>query len=557
MDYNGTLDVVLTTSSNKLCIVPGGKLVWASTEAVVCEPIVPVDQQADLVGQWTAISVNGQMRPDLFGAVADGAALITFNSTTGMYERKASPFQGACELAAEHSHAFIDINGDCFADMVLTCKPQFKDVAWTSSFEIWLASKPTAAAAPVFTKQLTVDVPSRIGPVSFVDIDADGDSDLVYVLCSDQTETTTCDVGNAIHAHLNNQDPLTDSSVLCPVDPTFSLSTAWFVVYDLSVASANSRFLIHTTHLAPGSTATVPIRWGDYNIDGFPDALVTLVDVEKGTTSVQLLANVACSSGCSAGAKRSLAVDAAATGAISNLENGLSAFFFDFDERGRLSVIAMQTAGELIVPFFNNIHADAFFMKTLILNGVCYGTSTCGIAVNPVGVNEPGVTVKFVVTDTQGVRRLVQGEKNECLLLYIFILFYIIFAGSQLPQFCYGSLNAPYVFYGLGRTNSYIDDFSVGLLVQSVLHELLSCFFFLFIKKKKQIGFSCARLERHHPQLAARHQPVCERHRLADGALHPPVGLLGLGGPHALCHRRPPIYRRRRPALDRDAAGRP
>lgn len=66
----------------------------------------------------------------------------------------------------------------------------------------------------------------------------------------------------------------------------------------------------------------------------------------------------------------------------------------------------------------------------------------CLVHLEPFGVSYPGGTYKYTILDTTGARSAAQV--------------------SQLPQTCYHALQTPYSFFGLGRTNNYIENLFVG-----------------------------------------------------------------------------------------------
>jgi len=96
----------------------------------------------------------------------------------------------------------------------------------------------------------------------------------------------------------------------------------------------------------------------------------------------------------------------------------------------------------------------------IVLNGACGGLCTpkgepayhvCfhlllnsphDHALQPFGVSYPGATYKYTILDTSGARSAAQV--------------------SQLPQTAYYALLTPYSFFGLGRTNNYVEFLSVG-----------------------------------------------------------------------------------------------
>lgn len=116
---------------------------------------------------------------------------------------------------------------------------------------------------------------------------------------------------------------------------------------------------------------------------------------------------------------------------------------------GIMDVMVMDQSTAPVKFFINNLNEDTFFFKTLVSNGVC--PEWCDDSrwperfpsPKPYGVSQPGTVVKFIVTDTGGVNRI------RC--------------GGQLYQSSYQSLQLPYAFIGLGRTFSYIVQFSVGI----------------------------------------------------------------------------------------------
>jgi integrin alpha FG-GAP repeat containing protein 1 len=93
----------------------------------------------------------------------------------------------------------------------------------------------------------------------------------------------------------------------------------------------------------------------------------------------------------------------------------------------------------------NNYYHDAFFLKALVVNGACQGRckdATTGESYDPYGVSYSGASYKFTVFDPTGTRRATQV--------------------GQLPQTSYLSLTTSYSYFGLGRTNNYVENLFVG-----------------------------------------------------------------------------------------------
>ena len=116
-----------------------------------------------------------------------------------------------------------------------------------------------------------------------------------------------------------------------------------------------------------------------------------------------------------------------------------------------------------VVALYNNFYNDAFFIKTLVTNGVCHSWCPSGDKFpdpkvknrparisdleQPYGVSYAGAAVKYTITETDGSVRVHQG--------------------MQLAQSAYMALQTPYNLFGLGRTNNYVDYLYVGVTRRS------------------------------------------------------------------------------------------
>jgi len=155
--------------------------------------------------------------------------------------------------------------------------------------------------------------------------------------------------------------------------------------------------------------------------------------------------------GVDGGGRRGWKVAPIKTGAetLENIKDARGVAFLDLDEDGTLDIMVQRTGndGQGKVLFVqNNVYYDAFFLKAIVLNGACDGgwcsppNSTQGY--HPFGVSYSGATYKYTVLDTSGQRSAAQV--------------------GQLPQTAYHSLLTPYSYFGLGRTNNYIENLFVG-----------------------------------------------------------------------------------------------
>jgi len=90
--------------------------------------------------------------------------------------------------------------------------------------------------------------------------------------------------------------------------------------------------------------------------------------------------------------------------------------------------------------------------------------------IKPFGVSYSGASYKYTVLDTSGHRSAAQGNwphftpSLSCLISVCSV--------GQLPQTSYHSLQTPYSFFGLGRTNNYIENLFVGSTVHAQEHYI-------------------------------------------------------------------------------------
>ncbi|KAJ1922577.1 hypothetical protein IWQ60_006443 [Tieghemiomyces parasiticus] len=325
-------------------------------------------------------------------------------------------------------------------------------------------------------------------------MDADGAVDLVFATCDNGgSSTAAC----GIHVVYNQQKPLCKlgqksdcrpATDLCSADADFQLDVG-------AITGSTGHVFIPLADLLPGETlvTTDPnfhgalllrLQLGDFNYDGFPDLMVTTRTAATGIAAIRLLQSVPCSAlfctpAARAAHRRSLAVTTSGVDALalpsqpdaqtgappsfwsallagSTADNELlpTGLFFDLDDDGTLDVVALTSGSaggsnplaRTTQLLFNNFFSDAFFAKTLLLNGVCLNWCSTGQPDSPrtvpYGVNYPGASLKYTIVDNAGTKHAVQV--------------------AQLPQSNYMARLTPYNLFGLGRTNNYIEELAVG-----------------------------------------------------------------------------------------------
>lgn len=412
--------------------------------------IDPFFSTTNITGQPLILDYNADLKLDLYSTYDDVRTFWVNEGQTFHMEP-----QGTSEsspISVPNSNAFVDLNGDCISDLVVT---SIKNNV--SQFEFWINQDGGFKLDKVFKASVGA------GQVTFADFNGDGTMDLLYPQCWPREN---CTEANTIRVVFNMQIPVCkhlwtdsstcrDSTALCKVDNNYNFdsmtsltSTGGSIVISGDMLGAPNRHLLVNSEFS-----TLTIRAGDYNLDGYPDILIPFMD-NNGNTEIELWQNVPCTvalcgSDATDNGLRTFQVVSDGTDALTNIANATSATFFDFDENGALDIIVLCEETKKVHMVYNNFFNDAYFLKTLGSNGVCNAWCSNGQKFpdpKPYGVNFPGSVWKFTVSDLSGNVRVTQGV--------------------QLSQSGYLALQTPYILFGLGRTSNYIEQIFMGVSVK-------------------------------------------------------------------------------------------
>ncbi|KNC97918.1 uncharacterized protein SPPG_06908 [Spizellomyces punctatus DAOM BR117] len=450
-DYDGKLDVLLMGQKNPAG-APNGDLtmrIFYGNGADAFNRTHFLELTPSTATQPFVLDFNGNMRSELLGypSSRDGHLSLwapASGNGTAVDVKLNQSSTHECTITRPHSNAFLDLNGDCLADMFVTCQGSGNT---PNKFQIWLNTKTDG-----FHFGMEQTLPAGSGQITFADMDGDGTLDMVFPSCDNRQ----C----FIHIVHNKQIPLCTTTNLencrnphdlCKADESFTFDfredSGNHVKIPLGAILQDDEKLVLNIDTMKGKQP-VPLRIGDYNNDGYPDLLATT------SKAIRLLASVPCSSelcGAAGVSSKRRAFENVDTGAdllTSSPSNMLLATFMDLDEDGTLDIFVSTLSGGRYRTYalFNNFYNDAFFLKALVSNGVCPGWCPNGVkspVPKPYGVNYAGASFKYTVFDTSGNRRATQA--------------------AQLSQSSYFALQTPYSLFGLGRTNNYIEDLFVGV----------------------------------------------------------------------------------------------
>ncbi|KAJ0056245.1 hypothetical protein NL108_004520, partial [Boleophthalmus pectinirostris] len=401
-DYDGDsqMDVLLTTESNDRTNV---FIFWGKNTTLDLGDSLQLNKT--FTDQPLIMDFNGDMIPDIFG--------VTSTPSTPVYEvcyltkrvpEWKSALSSSVSLHKPHSNAFIDLNKDFTADLFLTTQGP--------KFETWISKNGNFTKEEIMPSAPPANL-DKIGQSSFIDFNGDGVQDHLLPVCLDAAcqqsaiyFTTTTAEGKAEWVRV-----LSDFQ---------HRGTVWSFVQEEHSP---------TLHL------------GDYNLDGFPDALVIMRNTTGSGQQAFLLENVPCNNAScrSVGRMFSIHWDQSDLGAI---QNAVMATFFDIYEDGILDMLVLSR-GEgkdlIIHALKNNFEADAYFVKVMELTLFCFVACIS----QPFGVNQPGPYVMYTTVDSNG------NQKNA--------------SAGQLSQSAYFSLQLPYTVLGLGRSANFLDHLFVGI----------------------------------------------------------------------------------------------
>ncbi|EDV29062.1 uncharacterized protein TRIADDRAFT_52570 [Trichoplax adhaerens] len=201
----------------------------------------------------------------------------------------------------------------------------------------------------------------------------------------------------------------------------------WHLVFDNFVINGkNFGFVSDSYSNNPSKSVPITLRIGDYNLDGFPDAIAVLENKDSGTRDVStfLFTNVPCfdSKKCHS-YSRIFSVNVNSMGILDILVNSFS------KDTNKFSLHA----------FKNDFAGDATFLKVTVIGGYCPSAKNSKLC----GVNLPSCTLQYQTVQASG--EIIRGSV------------------TQLSQTAYTALQLPFIVFGLGQTPNFVDYLSVSL----------------------------------------------------------------------------------------------
>ncbi|XP_073836516.1 T-cell immunomodulatory protein-like [Musca autumnalis] len=394
---------------------------WGGPEGLNCtsenaEPLLKtmgeplaLDYNRDMIIDLYGLNDEGQRKFWIFQKARIPPQQVTQAVPTGIETSKTS-------INIPNANGYLDLNGDFTADLFVQTKDRY---------EVWYGR-----ADEDFTFNHTINISIvgsnyKLGQAVFADFELEGVENIILPVCFHSEDCSNSTI--LVHDGTNFRDIHVDFK-----DPQ---AVMWGFVPPVE----NDVYL-----------KTITARSGDFNMDGYPDLIMTLQTLTGPTKRMQtfLLENVPCPM-CNSPLKRTFEVKWNALNPMGN--DTVAGAFYDFYQDGVLDIILIEKNKKghyKPLAFRNTLDYDANFVKVIVLTGLINSkNSTLHTALGRkrriYGSNLPGPRIIYFTTTQDGDLR--RGSS------------------VQLPQSSYFALQMPYTIFGLGRTPNFVDTLTVGL----------------------------------------------------------------------------------------------
>lgn len=335
-DYDGDayMDIMFTTQiQNDTSNLQEVRILWGGDNSLNCSDALLI--KAITTGQPLAMDYNRDMTLDLFGVNADNKRVFwIFDKSRATPTEKSMGDELFKKLKLPHSHSFLDVNDDNAADLLVTT---------TSNVEVWL-SEESEGFRYNNSIELLIGHAAIYGQALFIDVALSGQFFLVVPVCMDIECINSTILINDNHEWHDLQVDLNDGK-----------GTLWRFV-----PPKNELYL-----------DTITMRSGDYNMDGYPDILMTLGPSTGNGTKAFLLHNTPCDlPGCKFYRTFQVQWDR-----FDSFEKDVvMATFYDFYMDGVLDIIYVKknvtTEKYTMHSFKNELEYDTNFIKVIVVTGL-------------------------------------------------------------------------------------------------------------------------------------------------------------------------------------------
>lgn len=346
----------------------------------------------------------------------------------------------------------VDMNSDCVSDLYMTVDTGVGDLTGLSLIATRIETETQG-----FMRYCHVESDDLAGQTYTSPVFADFNNDAAMDKILYKTST------NAIHIFYNSLGANgSGSSNLCRSMPTLTNTeeNSYFQNFTVYGGEPDITAIENVSGLYanPIVASFIPgqLRVADLDSNGYPDIVTTFKDAD-GDPVTAVLINSECGSDVSYDIKRNLASQTANQqcfdrtfdtsndySRVSEYGETMYIFLLDYDDNGRMDIgiVAIGDSNTtVLLAFYNNYAKDSYYVTaiTYTQSGDSYGSKVYG-------VNYRGVYTTL-------------HDSNK------------VFAINQLSRTAFGSLESPVAYYAIGRSNNYIEDFTLTYPIQKYTNE--------------------------------------------------------------------------------------
>ena len=334
-----------------------------------------------------------------------------------------------------NSNAFIDIDGDCINDILISSIDNNKNVR---TLEIWKGVIENEEIKYCLTNTNVYIVDSSLGLFTVVDIDRNALPDLVFpILTSDPPQilvsyniiTMTYDWTRdycSDHKPINfNKSP---NSKIAQIFEDFKIGTSTKHNYIINIHdNKNYKFYSDNTEFP------LILRFIDINQDSYPDFVTIFYDKSKKLKKLIIYLSQEIENDENGKGKRFFSqkdiYDLDSNIDLKNYDLAVASFF-DFEDNRKMGLIISDINGNTL-GLYNNYIYDTYTLKSILVSKKnCYFCT------------EYGSSQRFITTNINGARRMDLS--------------------LQSPQISApGILSLTFAYLGIGRSNNYIENFHI------------------------------------------------------------------------------------------------
>ncbi|CDR94221.1 T-cell immunomodulatory protein-like protein precursor, putative [Babesia bigemina] len=398
------------------------------------------------------LDINGDGFVDLFCQTEDKRLFVWTNYGGAFlpYLLENVPscyFEGTREgyVPSPHSSAFVDINGDCRADLILLVQHENKRY-----LQIWETEADNNRMKYIRNPNKDIVLPTNHGQVSFADFNGDGTIDIVVPYCNQLNAERSCIQGSRIFITFNHQKPFCSyiwnnpNSDMCR-KATELCTKSDFAFHPVDGLSSVDISLPVNVGFKDSEGQLMSVSLGDLNNNGYPDVIVLGWNLATLQPVVCVYRNVENNESSVVNARSFVqsAIIEVTEPDIRYIRVAAVDLFEDGITEVGIFTSKVSIGNDSIARFYTTVNEKiGLFMKAMV-RGVAENETPSSVNVLSTGSNVNGAVFKITVIDVYG------AKSPRC--------------STIRPQSAHSPLLPPYSMFGLGKTNNYVEEFYLGM----------------------------------------------------------------------------------------------